>query len=328
MMSAGSGQQGRRSFLSAFRRLHPLADPLELLRHDLRALKKFLISTRKSSRDLRRVPAAIDRYLSAGIDLKRFAEYADTAREASDSVKLFTAGGVLPENTYFEDREISSGKQTASAAPEGTDQAEIQLGREQLVERTMDEVNEERAEERRRQSGLPSAAIEAMNSLAMALENESSILREISLGGVTPQNIETYLNTIDAVHSRVGKLNYDANEYRIQKRDRKELVTALRRGALCFGSIIFVFIAICECSLAVRRLREAGEALCFPLFRWPRFRFTSGHQEKGSTYSAIRPSTGWRAPSAPHGSSLLRHRLSCCCRCSSSPCSRGPQRAA
>ena len=265
--------------LSAFRRLHPLADPLELLRHDLRALKKFLISTRKSSRDLRRVPAAIDRYLSAGIDLKRFAEYADTAREASDSVKLFTAGGVLPENTYFEDREISSGKQTASAAPEGTDQAEIQLGREQLVERTMDEVNEERAEERRRQSGLPSAAIEAMNSLAMALENESSILREISLGGVTPQNIETYLNTIDAVHSRVGKLNYDANEYRIQKRDRKELVTALRRGALCFGSIIFVFIAICECSLAVRRLREAGRSpllSLIPLAAVPLYIWASG----------------------------------------------------
>ena len=265
--------------LSAFRRLHPLADPLELLRHDLRALKKFLISTRKSSRDLRRVPAAIDRYLSAGIDLKRFAEYADTAREASDSVKLFTAGGVLSENTYFEDREISSGKQTASAAPEGTDQAEIQLGREQLVERTMDEVNEERAEERRRQSGLPSAAIEAMNSLAMALENESSILREISLGGVTPQNIETYLNTIDAVHSRVGKLNYDANEYRIQKRDRKELVTALRRGALCFGSIIFVFIAICECSLAVRRLREAGRSpllSLIPLAAVPLYIWASG----------------------------------------------------
>ena len=37
--------------LSSFRRLHPLADPLELLRHDLRALKRFLISARNTSVD-------------------------------------------------------------------------------------------------------------------------------------------------------------------------------------------------------------------------------------------------------------------------------------
>lgn len=262
--------------LSSFRRLHPLADPLELLRHDLRALKRFLISARKSASELRRVPDAIDHYLTAGVDLKRFGEYADTAREASDSVKLFTAGGVLPENTYFEDREIQSGSLTGNAAPEGTDQAEIQLGRKKLINRTMEDVKEERAEKRREQSGLPPAAIEAMNSLAMALENESSILREISLGGVTAQNIETYLNTIDAVHSRVGKLNYDAVEYRNQKRDRKELINALRRGALLFGGIIFIFISLCECSLAVRRLREAGRSplgalvplVSVPLFIW------------------------------------------------------------
>ena len=110
----------------------------------------------------------------------------------------------------------------------------------------------------------------------MALENESSILREISLGGVTAQNIETYLNTIDAVHSRVGKLNYDAVEYRNQKRDRKELINAFRRGALLFGGIIFIFISLCECSLAVRRLREAGRSplgalvplVSVPLFIW------------------------------------------------------------
>ena len=262
--------------LSSFSRLHPLADPLELLRHDLRALKRFLISARNSASELRRVPDAIDHYLTAGVDLKRFGEYADTAREASDSVKLFTAGGVLPENTYFEDREIQSGSLTGNAAPEGTDQAEIQLGREKLINRTMDDVREERAEKRREKSGLPPAAIEAMNSLAMALENESSILREISLGGVTAQNIETYLNTIDAVHSRVGKLNYDAVEYRNQKRGRKELITALRRGALLFGSILFAFFAFCEFTLAVRRLREAGRSplwaivplASFPLFLW------------------------------------------------------------
>ena len=264
------------ALIASFRRLHPLADPLELLLHDLRALKRFLISARKSASDLKRVPEAIDHYLTAGIDLKRFGEYADTARDASNSVKLFTAGGVLPENTYFEDREIESGSLTESAAPEGTDQAEIQLGRKKLINRTMEDVKEERAEKRREQSGLPPAAIEAMNSLAMALENESSILREISLGGVTAQNIETYLNTIDAVHSRVGKLNYDAVEYRNQKRDRKELINALRRGALLFGGIIFIFISLCECSLAVRRLREAGRSplgalvplVSVPLFIW------------------------------------------------------------
>lgn len=72
---------------------------------------------------------------------------------------------MLPENTYFEDREIQSGSLTGNAAPEGTDQAEIQLGREKLINRTMDDVREERAEKRREKSGLPPAAIEAMNSL-------------------------------------------------------------------------------------------------------------------------------------------------------------------